>query len=525
MWSRASSKAFLSRNWLSFLVIAVAGMIQMWIISKPLTFLLVNVLPDDAFYYFQIARNAATGHGVSFDGVELTNGFHPLWMMILIPIYAWFSTGGVLDLAPIHSALQLSVVFNVITAGFVLAILSRFTESATIRAFALVLWALNPFVLFESVNGLETALALMLTSAFMFITLKIGSRGTLVHYALLGILAGFMTLARLDMVFYFVGFLGWLLLTDRGWFKKALIAGSTATLILLPWFAWNYANFGMLLTSASQANTLTAKALIVQDNGDSLFQWGKAVIYNIDGHVRHLMERTGTPAFILAAIGAALVLLSQNHITLPRRLREITVIHALFFGFSLLFLINVVIRFGGRTWYFVTFGIFVSLLFTMVANQILPRLPYRKLVVALTAAFVVFTFYVSWSKEVRNQYLAAQEIYAATVWANENLPEDAIIGSFNSGIHGYFTARRVVNLDGLVNNAAYEAMRRKELWRYIEETGITHIIDYDIYLTYRHRSYLGIDDPLARLELLHKLAIASHSRSQDGISVYALKGK
>ena len=38
---------------------------------------------DDAFYYFGIARNVAHGHGSTFDGINPTNGYHPLWMLIV----------------------------------------------------------------------------------------------------------------------------------------------------------------------------------------------------------------------------------------------------------------------------------------------------------------------------------------------------------------------------------------------------------------------------------------------------------
>lgn len=47
--------------------------------------IVLEATSDDAFYYFQIARNIATGHNVTFDGETLTNGFHPLWMALLTP--------------------------------------------------------------------------------------------------------------------------------------------------------------------------------------------------------------------------------------------------------------------------------------------------------------------------------------------------------------------------------------------------------------------------------------------------------
>lgn len=49
------------------------------------TLIMLNV-PDDAFYYFKIAQNIAAGRGSTFDGLHPTNGYHPLWMGLLIPL-------------------------------------------------------------------------------------------------------------------------------------------------------------------------------------------------------------------------------------------------------------------------------------------------------------------------------------------------------------------------------------------------------------------------------------------------------
>ncbi len=43
---------------------------------------------DDAFYYFQVARNISEGKGSSLDGIHPSNGYHPLWMLILIPVFS-----------------------------------------------------------------------------------------------------------------------------------------------------------------------------------------------------------------------------------------------------------------------------------------------------------------------------------------------------------------------------------------------------------------------------------------------------
>lgn len=43
---------------------------------------------DDAFYYFKVAQNISEGAGSTFDGINLTNGYHPLWLLICVPIFS-----------------------------------------------------------------------------------------------------------------------------------------------------------------------------------------------------------------------------------------------------------------------------------------------------------------------------------------------------------------------------------------------------------------------------------------------------
>ena len=45
---------------------------------------------DDAFYYYKVAQNVLAGHGFTFDQINLTNGFHPLWMVVCLGVF-WLS--------------------------------------------------------------------------------------------------------------------------------------------------------------------------------------------------------------------------------------------------------------------------------------------------------------------------------------------------------------------------------------------------------------------------------------------------
>ena len=40
-------------------------------------------VPDDTYYYLQVAWNVAAGAGSCFSVGEPTNGYHPLWPLVL----------------------------------------------------------------------------------------------------------------------------------------------------------------------------------------------------------------------------------------------------------------------------------------------------------------------------------------------------------------------------------------------------------------------------------------------------------
>src|SRR5512147_358136 len=66
---------------------------------------------DEAYYYFKVAQNISEGHCSTFDGINKTNGYHPLWMLVCVPIFA---------LARFDLVLPLRILF-VLMNGFSLA--------------------------------------------------------------------------------------------------------------------------------------------------------------------------------------------------------------------------------------------------------------------------------------------------------------------------------------------------------------------------------------------------------------------
>ena len=69
-------------RWLTALLMVYSLGMSMWLLANG-----VHVTFDDGFYYFKIAQHIAQGAGSSFDGVTTTTGYHPLWMLCLIPTF------------------------------------------------------------------------------------------------------------------------------------------------------------------------------------------------------------------------------------------------------------------------------------------------------------------------------------------------------------------------------------------------------------------------------------------------------
>src|SRR4026208_16422 len=92
---------------------------------------------DDAYYYFKVAQNISEGRGSTFDGINLTNGYHPLWMLICVPIFALARFDLIL---PLRVLLLVMSTLSAGTAILFYRLLGKVFHPA-IGAFAAVYWA------------------------------------------------------------------------------------------------------------------------------------------------------------------------------------------------------------------------------------------------------------------------------------------------------------------------------------------------------------------------------------------------
>jgi hypothetical protein len=78
------------------------------------------------------------------------------------------------------------------------------------------------------------------------------------------------------------------------------------------------------------------------------------------------------------------------------------------------------------------------------------------------------------------------------------------LAAFNSGMLGFYSERDTVNLDGVVNRDALDAMRRHDLADYVRSQGIAYLIDYDSYVSGTFGGFWGQDEDVAVPASSHK---------------------
>ena len=110
----------------------------------------IGRVPDDAFFYLVIARNLAQGLGFSFDGREVTTGFHPAWLALVRALPLGSPEAGFAGLLVLHGGMTA-------LAASALYLLLRRAGAGALHAglfsFAAGAWGASAYGL-----GMETAL-------------------------------------------------------------------------------------------------------------------------------------------------------------------------------------------------------------------------------------------------------------------------------------------------------------------------------------------------------------------------------
>jgi len=152
---------------------------------------------DDTFYYLQIARNLVQGHGSTFNGIAATNGYHPLWLLVLTAVSA-ISTRYAFILGFLVAAEITSTVAVFLLARKLFANIAGPGIAAS--GVALIATSLAAPML---ATGMETILAVPLALGTLAYLSEIKEPIGFKQGAILGLLIALTVLSRLDSAILF----------------------------------------------------------------------------------------------------------------------------------------------------------------------------------------------------------------------------------------------------------------------------------------------------------------------------------
>jgi hypothetical protein len=425
-------------------IVLIAGAALLLLFILPAQLLPSSFLPDDTYYYLQVAYNIVNGHGSTFNRIMPTNGYHPLWMLFCM---------GAMVLAGSDKGIALHIVL-LIQALLFLGILSYFIRIA--REVGLRYWGFGVPILAiyfltglygseAHINGLMTIIALhylMLASA--------GERAR--NWVLAGIFMGLAVLARLDNVFLLaaIAFIGIPSVprtarpAGRSLLRDIIAFLLPAIIIVAPYLIYNVVSFGHFVPISGAIKSSFPR---VAFNVSRLGTLGEIVtVCGVIGLLLSIAVR-GSHRVLLRSLGVA-VLLQSAYI-------------ALFLEFG-----------AGWSWYYVFGVINIAFVIVVVGDMIATRIEKRRPAVArwLAGSFIALALVAamgrSWYKlffpypigPQSNDYGEADPDlrHKLGTWMKEHLPaESGAIVEDGAGELGYYSDLRIVPLDGLIADYDY----------------------------------------------------------------------
>ena len=438
---------------------------------------------DDAFYYFQIARNLAEGKFSTFDGgITRTNGYHPLWLLLITPFYWLFDK---------EAALFAIKAFEIMLVAGGVALVAAAARPAGMPWY--LLFAALPMLYRRHalIAGMEAAAALFMLGLF-FLAAMLYARDSQRRQWPLAAVAFALPWVRLEYIAISLaataalGLIEWsrqerapgASLGERARSAlsvKAVVPFLAAAAGIPAYFAYNQLVFGGIVPVSGATKAAWAQIKWAREGGYSLAQnfWEVLQIPIFDYELLVALE---VCAYLLLVWWFARRSRSRRDRLL---LALLTGVFGLAAGHLAQFVQTVLTihpSMGTWLWYFVPAYLMMALIVPVrcwVAIYLIRRFIGSKSqratdilslgIVLAGAAFLFaktdFTEPFQWvaansdSTQIAGDWTETN--YGGTQLMNRVLPEDSVVGSWDAGVIGYFSRFPVVNLDGLVNSYDY----------------------------------------------------------------------
>lgn len=440
---------------------------------------LITFIPDDAFYYFTIAKQKNETKIWTFDGVNSTSGFHYLHAKVVQIIYMIF---------PEISVKSLFIIFGVL-CSFGLALLLYAILCYTSHVRTKLLFVI-PFLLPATVRLTEMIMESWIIPIILGITIFLAPKITsVIKLRFLLLSAGFLgVLARTDFliitVCVFTSALGL-----EGLRRLSALKSTDSHREMLKIITASYFVIGSTLGEAflSGRNYFLSKEF-VQMSVQIKRKWSDILGNPIELSVLQFFKFISPyefPTLGLTGLKMLIAFLSLFLLICIATLWKKRYSNFLHEGeaFCLLYalisipLLTLFFRYNAgslQPWYSVTYiptiVCTVVSMHAIVAKKILLNVWFFGL-----SIFLLFSSL--FGSGMQGQFKSHEIMYQAAITLRyEN--SDERIGAWNAGILKYFSSQQIVNLDGLMNDSAAKYILSDTLYDYISEHEIERLVDF-----------------------------------------------
>jgi len=455
-------------------------------------------LMDDSYIFFKISRDLADWLSGFLPSFQLTSGFQPLSALLYCPFFQIFWDQKEF---PIHCALSLNAVLGFFANIFLYCLLRKIVNRP-IATFLVSVWIWSPYVMYQSINGMETTLALLLLLITLSYYWRINhiSHHQFRSWFFLGLLIGMGFWARVDL-----GMVGVAIVLDQVWLaiggdqhsrslriRNVILCSVTALAVASPWIVFTIISTGNLVPisgrAVHQVTEVVLNYLYPNHSGFSLMMLARfkreILIYQ---PLIALSKHTSWQLYISGLSLVGLILAVRD--------RQLRILFRPIFIFQTLILASYIIIIGGA-WHLnrYLYPVYTLMIFLHAATlrYLESRIKLRSWVLAITL-FILFLpyafsytaqYHFQWYKNLPARYLSA------ALFAKDRVPPKVKVGTFQSGCISYWLDNQVINLDGVINKEAYFNLKNKTMDVYLDEQRIDYLVE-EVFLFRMWDNYLG----------------------------------
>lgn len=441
---------------------ALAGVAALLLLAFALVRLpverLVTVVPDDAYFYLKTAWHLARGDGSTFDGLNLTNGYHPLYLWLLAAL------SRIVPLADRAGLVAVVWLDTLLTAAWLVVMAALASRLGWRRS---SIWALVAALLpIAAVGDIGMEVNLLLPLAWGMVLVLARETPDAGAEWRAGLLGAAACLARLDAVLFVGVVTGGVLVARGGLWPIAVRHVRTALRLVAPSLV---ALGGIaLLNRAWFGHAATVSSWLKSGRQADLVAVGGQFELN-----PQTVLLLGAVAVCLVALGRAL-LARQRRDALPAAAAAWAIVYVT--------VMSVLLRGGLESWYF-PMPLAASVVAAVSLFDAVTRTRGR--LAAIAASAIAIAAVAATALAVRTQTGRGwffDDALRTARWIDQTLPPDTRVFQVdNAGIVAYFAHRAVVNGDGLINSWDYQrALRTNRLPAYLAAQRLdTFVFDED----------------------------------------------